>query len=95
MKVSNDDEILQYYQREITYLRRMGIEFAQKYPKIAGRLEIGVDQSPDPHVERMLESFAFRINTPRHFGGGTWPGAIFFFVSHTGSAWLPVFLALF
>lgn len=59
MKVSNDDEILQYYQREITYLRRMGIEFARKYPKIAGRLEIGVDQSPDPHVERMLESFAF------------------------------------
>lgn len=59
MKLSKDDDLLEYYQREITYLRRMGIEFARKYPKIAGRLEIGVDQSPDPHVERMLESFAF------------------------------------
>jgi type VI secretion system protein ImpG len=59
MKISNDDELLEYYQREISYLRRMGVEFARKYPKIAGRLELGIDQSPDPHVERLLESFAF------------------------------------
>lgn len=56
---SDNNEILEYYQREISYLRKGGLEFAKKYPKIASRLELSVDQSPDPHVERLLESFAF------------------------------------
>lgn len=59
MKSDNTGDILEYYQREISYLRKAGLEFAKKYPKIATRLELSVDQSPDPHVERLLESFAF------------------------------------
>ncbi|GAB1429763.1 type VI secretion system baseplate subunit TssF [Ignavibacteria bacterium] len=59
MKSDNTGDILEYYQREISYLRKSGLEFAKKYPKIAARLELSVDQSPDPHVERLLESFAF------------------------------------
>ena len=53
------DELLPYYQRELSYLRRAGAEFAGKYPKIGQRLELGLDESPDPHVERLIESFAF------------------------------------
>lgn len=53
------DELLPYYQRELGYLRRAGAEFAGKYPKIGQRLELGLDASPDPHVERLIESFAF------------------------------------
>jgi type VI secretion system protein ImpG len=53
------DELLLYYERELTFLREMGGEFAQKYPKIASRLVLEPDKCEDPHVERMLEAFAF------------------------------------
>ena len=54
-----DDQLLQYYERELTYLRRMGARFAQEYPKIASRLDLEPTKCEDPHVERMLEAFAF------------------------------------
>ena len=53
------DDILAYYQRELAYLRHRGVEFAQRYPKVANRLEYGGAESQDPHIERLLESFAF------------------------------------
>ena len=53
------DDLLLYYERELTFLRQMGAEFAGKYPKIAARLQIEPDKCEDPHVERMLEAFAF------------------------------------
>ena len=53
------DDLLQYYERELTFLRRMGAEFAQKYPKVASRLLLEPAKCEDPHVERMLEGFAF------------------------------------
>ena len=53
------DDLLLYYERELTFLRQMGAEFAAKYPKIASRLVIEPDKCEDPHVERMLEAFAF------------------------------------
>jgi type VI secretion system protein ImpG len=53
------DELLEHYQRELLYLRRSGVEFARTYPKIAARLEIGPEGSADPHVERLIESFAY------------------------------------
>ncbi|HEY7895267.1 MAG TPA: type VI secretion system baseplate subunit TssF [Gemmatimonadaceae bacterium] len=53
------DELLYYYERELTFLRRMGAEFAQAYPKVASRLQIEPSKCEDPHVERMLEAFAF------------------------------------
>lgn len=56
---SADDELLPYYQEELTYLRRMGTAFAQRFRKVAARLELGPDQSADPNVERLIESFAF------------------------------------
>src|SRR5215471_3901823 len=53
------DELLQYYENELSFLRRMGSEFAQKYPKIASRLVLEPDRCGDPHVERLIEAFAF------------------------------------
>ena len=55
----NDDEFLKYYVRELEYLRKMGAEFQAQYPLLASRLDIGDADSTDPHVERLLESFAF------------------------------------
>ncbi len=56
---TDDVQLLEYYRRELTYLRKMGLAFAEQYPKVAGRLELGPDQCPDPHIERLIESFAF------------------------------------
>lgn len=53
------DDLLLYYERELSFLRQMGQEFSQKYPKIASRLILEPDKCDDPHVERLLEAFAF------------------------------------
>ena len=54
------DDLLLYYERELSFLREMGAEFAEKYPKIASRLLLEPNkESEDPHVERLLEAFAF------------------------------------
>ncbi|MDR6412610.1 type VI secretion system baseplate subunit TssF [Paraburkholderia terricola] len=54
-----DERFLDYYNRELTYLRQLGAEFALQFPKIAGRLGMhGVDVA-DPYVERLLEGFCF------------------------------------
>ncbi|MDH3255194.1 MAG: type VI secretion system baseplate subunit TssF [Acidobacteriota bacterium] len=53
------DDLLHYYERELSYLRHMGKEFADKYPKVASRLQLEPHKCEDPHVERLLEGFAF------------------------------------
>jgi type VI secretion system protein ImpG len=57
--VDERQDFLRYYLDELAYLRRMGKEFAQLYPKVASRLELANGLSTDPHVERLIESFAF------------------------------------
>ncbi|MGC8792032.1 MAG: type VI secretion system baseplate subunit TssF, partial [Bryobacteraceae bacterium] len=52
------DDLLGYYTRELTFLRQLGAEFAEKYPKIASRLLLEPDRCEDPHVERLIEAFA-------------------------------------
>ncbi|MFL6674676.1 MAG: type VI secretion system baseplate subunit TssF [Massilia sp.] len=52
------EQLLPYYERELGYLRRNLREFAERYPKIAGRLLISGEVCEDPHIERMIESFA-------------------------------------
>ena len=37
--------LLPHYERELAFLRRYGREFAEKYPKIAGRLLVSADGS--------------------------------------------------
>ncbi len=53
------DELLEYYERELSYLRRSGAQFARDYPKVASRLLLEPNKCDDPHVERILEGFAF------------------------------------
>jgi len=53
------DELLTYYERELTYLRQMGADFAEKYPKVASRLLLEPTRCEDPHVERLIEAAAF------------------------------------
>lgn len=52
-------KLLDYYNRELTYLREMGAEFARQHPKIAGRLGMNGIDVADPYVERLMEGFAF------------------------------------
>ena len=52
------EQLLPYYESELGYLRRNLREFAERYPKIAGRLLISGEVCDDPHTERMIESFA-------------------------------------
>jgi len=52
------DDLLTYYERELAFLRRTGAEFAGRYPKVAGRLQLEPTKCEDPHVERLLEGFA-------------------------------------
>ncbi|PKO56745.1 MAG: type VI secretion system baseplate subunit TssF, partial [Betaproteobacteria bacterium HGW-Betaproteobacteria-21] len=51
-------DLLPHYERELAFLRTRGREFAERYPKIASRLMMSGEGSDDPHVERMIESFA-------------------------------------
>ncbi|BCG46412.1 T6SS component TssF [Citrifermentans bremense] len=53
-----DDDFLDYYERELSFIREMGGEFARKYPAVAGRLLLEPDRCEDPHVERLIEAFA-------------------------------------
>lgn len=59
------DTLLPYYEEELLALRKLSRDFAERYPKIASRLLLDGEVCEDPHVERLLESFAFltaRIN---------------------------------
>ena len=49
------------YENELTFIRRLGTEFAHERPKIADRLLLDRESgaSEDPHVERLIEAFAF------------------------------------
>jgi len=50
---------LEQYNTELRFIREMGREFAEAFPKIAGRLSLDGLECADPYVERLLEGFAF------------------------------------
>ena len=52
-------EMLKYYEKELQFIRGMGKEFAERYPGVAERLDLGGFECADPYVERLLEGFAF------------------------------------
>lgn len=60
MKQPNQlDSMITYYQKEMQYLLERGRQFTRQYPKVAQRLDFHSSGSDDPHVQRLLESFAF------------------------------------
>jgi type VI secretion system protein ImpG len=54
-----DTRLLRHYESELTFLREMGAECAQSFPKIAARLGMDGVEVLDPYVERLLEGTAF------------------------------------
>ena len=52
-------DILSYYNAELDYVRKAGVEFAAAHPKIAGNLRMDQHAIEDPMVARLVESFAF------------------------------------
>ncbi len=54
-----DRRFLTYYDRELSYMRDLGGEFARDFPKIAGHLGLNATECADPYTERLLEGLAF------------------------------------
>ncbi|WP_312746306.1 type VI secretion system baseplate subunit TssF [Cedecea neteri] len=54
-----EHNFLDYYNRELTFVREMAQEFAERHPKIAGRLGMNGIEIADPYVERLIEAFCF------------------------------------
>lgn len=53
------EKLLPYFERELSMLRRSGAEFASRYPKLAGSLQMSGETCADPHVERLIQASAF------------------------------------
>lgn len=51
-------DLLPYFQRELQFLHGHRDEFAARYPELGGRLPTASDLVDDPHVERLIQSFA-------------------------------------
>jgi len=54
--VANQYEL---FQQEMQYLRESVEVFGQTYPGVATELKLSAGRSADPHVEQLLQSFAF------------------------------------
>lgn len=52
------DNLLPYYDEELSFLKYMGEKFAKRYPKIAGRIRLDPSQVEDPHTARLIQSVA-------------------------------------
>jgi type VI secretion system protein ImpG len=52
------EDLLSYYEHELSFLRRFSGEFAERYPKIAGRLAPTGVQGDDPHIAQMISAVA-------------------------------------
>lgn len=52
------EDLLPYYERELAFMRQHSREFAERYPKLATQLLLSGEGCDDPHVERMIQSFA-------------------------------------
>ncbi|MCT7306438.1 type VI secretion system baseplate subunit TssF [Ralstonia wenshanensis] len=54
-----DPQLLDYYNRELVYMRELAGEFASHHPKVAKRLGMHGHEVADPYVERLIEAFCF------------------------------------
>jgi type VI secretion system protein ImpG len=60
------DTLFPYYERELIFIRQFAQDFAKQYPAAAGRLFLEPTQSPDPHIERLIEAFALLAGRIHH-----------------------------
>lgn len=54
-----DRVFLEYYEEELTHIRRLAAEFADMHPTVARNLSLDTVPCPDPYVERLLDGVAF------------------------------------
>ncbi|QEK39139.1 type VI secretion system baseplate subunit TssF [Candidatus Nesciobacter abundans] len=60
MKSTPDlNNLFPHFRKSMDYLLKKGNEFAEKYPSVARELNFAENKVDDPHVQRILESFAF------------------------------------
>jgi len=52
------DELFAQYERELVTMRQLCREYAERYPKVAAKLQLGGESCDDPHVERLIQSVA-------------------------------------
>lgn len=52
------DDLFAQYEHELVILRRLCREYAERFPKVAARLQMGGETCDDPHVERLIQSVA-------------------------------------
>jgi type VI secretion system protein ImpG len=60
------DTLFPYYERELIFIRQFAQDFAKQYPAAAARLRLEPAQSTDPHIERLIESFALLAGRIHH-----------------------------
>ena len=48
-----------WYQKELAFFRTTVQEFSDRFPKIANRLTLSAAGVKDPHVERLIQAFAY------------------------------------
>ena len=60
------ETLLPYYNRELGAIRREAAEFAEAFPKVAGRLRLSAEAVDDPFVARLLEGVAFLAARVQH-----------------------------
>ena len=60
------DHLRDLYDTELEYFRSLSGEFAERYPKIAGRLGVDSTGVRDPHAERFIQAAALLNARTRH-----------------------------
>lgn len=65
MARSNLDRLNSYYRSELDSLRSAGRDFAQAYPNVASELSLSEGEARDPHVEHLVQSFAWMMGRLR------------------------------
>lgn len=54
-----DQRFLRYYEQELRFVRDLAGEFASEHARVANRFGLDADSCADPHVEWLLDGFAF------------------------------------
>ena len=59
MVATSRNQLNSYFVSEMEALRNNASQFGEKYPNIASELALSNGRSRDPHVEHLLQSFAW------------------------------------
>lgn len=51
-------ELLEFFERELSFLKRGAGEFAERYPRLAGELALNEEAGNDPHIDRLIQACA-------------------------------------